>query len=196
MKKRAFTLVEMLIVIVIIGILAAALIPRIIGMQAKARDSARDTGLGSFAQWLEMYAIDNRGYYPANNAAASDAKDKNLSTDQLKDELQSYMEEIPSNSDVALSVQGSDTDRSCLAWTNGSYAYLTRQSGGVAKAKWYALTVALESKTWGNTRDCFYDIWDTGTKPNNANGEANSAAWSVLADVVALKTRAKNMKEN
>ena len=36
-KKYAFTLVEMLIVIVIIGILAAALIPRVLGINDKAK---------------------------------------------------------------------------------------------------------------------------------------------------------------
>ena len=41
LKKKAFTLVEMLIVVVIIGILAAALIPRLTGAQSKARDAAR-----------------------------------------------------------------------------------------------------------------------------------------------------------
>lgn len=39
-KKRTFTLIEMLIVIVIIGILAAALIPRIQGAQRRSEDAA------------------------------------------------------------------------------------------------------------------------------------------------------------
>lgn len=45
-KKKAFTLIEMLIVVVIIGILAAALIPRLQGVQGRARDTQRKTDLG------------------------------------------------------------------------------------------------------------------------------------------------------
>lgn len=47
MKLRAqgFTLIEMLIVIVIIGILARALIPTLQGMQGSARDAARTADL-------------------------------------------------------------------------------------------------------------------------------------------------------
>jgi prepilin-type N-terminal cleavage/methylation domain-containing protein len=48
MKKntiKAFTLVEMLIVIVIIGILIAALMPRMQSAQGRARDVARKNAL-------------------------------------------------------------------------------------------------------------------------------------------------------
>jgi type IV pilus assembly protein PilA len=44
-NTKAFTLIELLIVIVIIGILAVALIPRLTGAQASARDTARRSSL-------------------------------------------------------------------------------------------------------------------------------------------------------
>ncbi|MBQ9554473.1 type II secretion system protein [bacterium] len=43
--KKAFTLVEMLIVVVIIGILSSALLPRLQGAQSAARDAARKSDL-------------------------------------------------------------------------------------------------------------------------------------------------------
>lgn len=61
--KKAFTLIEMLIVIVIIGILATALIPRLQSVQARARDTKRKTDLRNIYNANEIYFIDN-GAYP------------------------------------------------------------------------------------------------------------------------------------
>ncbi len=60
--KKAFTLVEMLIVIVIIGILAAALIPRLTGIQGRARDVARKADLQQISTALSTYNLDKGGY--------------------------------------------------------------------------------------------------------------------------------------
>lgn len=63
--KKAFTLVEMLIVIVIIGILAAALIPRLTGTQARARDTARKADLQQLGTALATWSLDY-GTYPVS----------------------------------------------------------------------------------------------------------------------------------
>jgi len=60
--KKAFTLVEMLIVIVIIGILAAALIPRLTGVQSRARDVARKADIQQLSTALTTYQLDNGTY--------------------------------------------------------------------------------------------------------------------------------------
>jgi len=61
--RKAFTLVEMLIVVIIIGILMAALLPRLKGAQERARDTARKANLSQISTALEMYFNDN-GSYP------------------------------------------------------------------------------------------------------------------------------------
>jgi len=59
MSKKAFTLVEMLIVIVIIGILAVAIIPRLQSAQGRARDTVRQANMRDIITSVELYHIEN-----------------------------------------------------------------------------------------------------------------------------------------
>jgi len=61
MKKTTsgFTIVELLIVIVVIGILAAITIVAYNGVQARARDGIRKSDLSQMAKILKIYTIDN-----------------------------------------------------------------------------------------------------------------------------------------
>ena len=65
LKKRnqGFTIVELLIVIVVIGILALLVITTYSGIQAKARNSKRQTDIQSIQTQLEAFFSQN-GYYP------------------------------------------------------------------------------------------------------------------------------------
>ncbi len=62
--KKSFTLIEMLIVIVIIGILAAALVPRLRDVQWRARDTKRKVDLKTIYNANEIYILDNGTYAP------------------------------------------------------------------------------------------------------------------------------------
>jgi prepilin-type N-terminal cleavage/methylation domain-containing protein len=70
MKKntiKAFTLVEMLIVIVIIGILIASLMPRMQSAQGRARDVARKNDLSQI-QTAIITSQSDRGGWPGTPA--------------------------------------------------------------------------------------------------------------------------------
>jgi len=63
-KRHGFTIVELLIVIVVIGILAAISLVAYSGVQQRGRDSARLSDLSKITKALEMYRTDN-GSYPS-----------------------------------------------------------------------------------------------------------------------------------
>ncbi len=62
-KQKGFTLVELLIVIIIIGILATLVIVTFTGVQQKARDSKRQTDLNALNSHLEAFYATN-SYFP------------------------------------------------------------------------------------------------------------------------------------
>lgn len=62
--SRAFTLVEMLLVVTIIGILAALVIPKIAGRSEQARVTAAQADIkGGIKSALDQFDVDN-GHYP------------------------------------------------------------------------------------------------------------------------------------
>jgi prepilin-type N-terminal cleavage/methylation domain-containing protein len=73
LKKRnqGFTIVELLIVIVVIGILALLVITTYSGIQAKARNSKRASDVKSLQTQIEAYFSQN-GYYPSRTDMNSD----------------------------------------------------------------------------------------------------------------------------
>src|SRR5665213_4049466 len=90
LKKRnqGFTIVELLIVIVVIGILALLVITTYSGIQAKARNSKRQTDVQSLQTQLEAF-FSQSGYYPSlgnmNDGSWRSTNMKSLDTNALID---------------------------------------------------------------------------------------------------------------
>lgn len=66
-KTRGFTIVELLIVIVVIGILAAITIVSFSGVQKRAKIATAKSDLSSLSKQLAIYQID-KGTYPVTGA--------------------------------------------------------------------------------------------------------------------------------
>jgi len=64
-KQSGFTIVELLIVIIVIGILAALVLVTFSGVQQKARNTERQTDIKAVASHLETYNA-QFGYYPTH----------------------------------------------------------------------------------------------------------------------------------
>lgn len=67
MKRYAFTLVELLIVVIILGILAAVVIPQFSDASTDARVSSLVTNLATIRGQLEFYKMQHNGNYPTDD---------------------------------------------------------------------------------------------------------------------------------
>lgn len=63
LTDRGFTLIELMVVIVILGILAGLIVPRIMGRPEEARRMKARVQIESIETALKLYKLDN-GYYP------------------------------------------------------------------------------------------------------------------------------------
>jgi len=64
-KKNGFTLVELMLVVVIIGVLVAMVVPRLAGRTKQARATAAQADIDvNIALALDLYEVDN-GFFPA-----------------------------------------------------------------------------------------------------------------------------------
>ena len=65
-RQKAFTLIEVLVVVAILGILAAIVVPKIMDRPDEAKRVAAKADIGAIVQALKLYRLDN-GFYPATD---------------------------------------------------------------------------------------------------------------------------------
>ena len=61
-KQQGFTLIEIMVVVVILGILAAAVVPKIMSRPEQARIEKAKHDIGAFESALNLYKLDNYQY--------------------------------------------------------------------------------------------------------------------------------------
>ena len=85
-NNKGFTLLEILVVCVVIGILATILVPRFLGTKDRARVGAAVADLDQFRRALGMYEVDNQNYPTSNyNSVAA------LSADLIDNQGRQYV---------------------------------------------------------------------------------------------------------
>jgi general secretion pathway protein G len=92
-RGTGFTLVEIMVVVVILGILAVLIVPRVLGRSDEARQAAAKHDIATLMQSLKLYRLDN-GRYPTNDQGLQALVTKPTSAPQ-PDNWKPYLDKVP-----------------------------------------------------------------------------------------------------
>ena len=154
LSPKGFTLVELMIVIAIIGILAAALFPSLTSYLARGRDTSRAAGLKEISTGVAAFNVDSSTFPASSNGASASAADCASSGALVK-----YIPKFPKD----------PTNSVANCGTAGNYGYGTGSLSGTTTV---LLSAVFENTSGGNT--------SSGSSTFQGNGV--SAANILIAD--------------
>ncbi len=94
-RNRGFTLIEVMVVIVILGILAAMIIPKVMSRPDEARIIAARQDIGSIVQALKLYKLDNMRYPTTEQGLQALVKKPTTPPIPLNWKNNGYLEKLP-----------------------------------------------------------------------------------------------------
>lgn len=154
--QKGFTIVELLIVIVVIGVLAAIVIVSYNGITNSANDSAVESDLATIAKKLEVYKA-TTGLYPANSTQLDAADFKVAQGSYMPDRNNMYYCRTNDFMGYAIGVQS----------RSGANYYLVNGSvnsvGGVSGAN-TCTQLDPAASTWASTGMSDTNVWAAWTQ--------------------------------
>ena len=93
--QRGFTLIEIMVVVVILGILAALVVPQVMGRPDQAKVTVAKTDITAIGASLDMYKLDN-GTYPSTQQGLEALVKKPSGNPQAKNwNKDAYLKKLP-----------------------------------------------------------------------------------------------------
>ena len=119
LRRRGFTLLEVLLVLAILGVIAAMVVPRLIGTQQRSNIDITKVSIRGLEETLNLYAVAHDGSYPET------LEDLLAPVDRDGNQMQPYLDIIPKDAwgEVMHYLAEVDQSRSNMTvakiWSNG-----------------------------------------------------------------------------
>ena len=94
-RYRGFTLIELMVVLVIIGVLAALIVPNVLDRTDDARVTAARTDVNNLMQALKLYKLDNQRYPSAEQGLQALVAKPAVGT--LPPNWKNYLDKLPND---------------------------------------------------------------------------------------------------
>jgi len=95
LNQKGFTLIELMVVLAIIGVLAALIVPNVLSRADDARITAARTDVGNLMQALKLYKLDNQRF-PSGEQGLNALKIK-PTTEPIPGNWKPYLDKLPSD---------------------------------------------------------------------------------------------------
>ncbi|MGI9278880.1 MAG: type II secretion system major pseudopilin GspG [Endozoicomonas sp.] len=94
-RQKGFTLIEIMVVVVILGVLAAMVAPKILSRPDQAKVTVASSDIETIAQALELFRLDN-GFYPTTDQGLEALSSRPSLTPEAKNwNQEGYLKKTP-----------------------------------------------------------------------------------------------------
>ena len=94
-SNRGFTLIELMVVILIIGVLAALIVPKVMSRPDEARITAAKQDIATITQALNLYKLDNQRYPTTEQGLAALVHKPTVSPIPNNWKSEGYLDRVP-----------------------------------------------------------------------------------------------------